>query len=219
MGIMTTADLDPNTSAGGDGWARRRERISRHIERTTLELIASYGPENVTVEQMANAAGISVRTFFRYFPTREDIMSALPRRQNHDLFIRVMARPPSERLLDSFIAAVREVPDDPVDQDLLLWGRARRHWPVEAPAPWMITSYREVIAGRIGAPVDDPRVEVMATAIGNVMWLAFIRWLQAEGARPLSAFVEESFTVLSQLNEEASRPTPLERVPLKRRRS
>jgi hypothetical protein len=115
-----------------------------------------------------------------------------------------------EAWLDSFIATVREVPDDPLDQDLLLWGRARRHWPVEAPA-WMITSYCEVIASRIGAPVDDPRTEVMATAIGNVMWLAFVRWLQAEGARPLSVFVEESFTVLSQLNYDASRPAPLAR--------
>ena len=87
----------------------------------------------MTVEQISQRAGISVRTFFRYFPTRDDIMFALPHRL-----------------------------------------------------------------------VDDTRVEVMATAITSVMWLAFLRWLSSDGMTPLATVVGNSFTVLAELD----RPTP-----------
>jgi AcrR family transcriptional regulator len=209
---MTTPEPEVNPPSV-DGWAQRRARVSRHIERSALELIAARGPENVTVEEMAEAAGISVRTFFRYFRTREDVMSALPNRANRALAARVVSRPASEGVLVAFMAAVKDtqpVPteggDVPIDDELMiLWGKARQHWPVDSPAAWMITTYAGAIAERMGTPVDDPVVEVMATAIANVMWVAFRRWLQSGGAMPFNEVVEECFTVLAQLNVTRSR--------------
>jgi AcrR family transcriptional regulator len=210
---MTT--VDPSTEARTDGWARRRERVACHIERAALELIAAKGPDSVTVEEMAEAAGISVRTFFRYFRSREEVMSALPNRSNRALAARVAARPSSEGVLEAFIAAVRESQltaaaagqDIPYGEELLfLWGKARQHWPIDSPGAEMIAAYAEVIAERIGAPVADAGVEIMATAIANVVWVAFRRWLGAGGEKPFSVVVEESFTVLAQLNERRGKP-------------
>jgi AcrR family transcriptional regulator len=222
---MTPADLG-GEAPRPDGWARRRERVSRHIERSALELIASKGPNNVTVEEMADAAGISVRTFFRYFRIREDVMSALPNRANRALATRVLARPSSEGVLEAFIAAVREAQVEPMygqdaaldDQLMFLWARAREHWPVDSPASPMILIYAEAIAERIGVSVDDPDVEIMATAIANVMWVAFGRWLRSGGKRALSEVVEECFTVLAELNRYVGKPTGQHAASLGRRR-
>jgi AcrR family transcriptional regulator len=190
---------------GTDGWARRRARVAGEIERAALELFATLGPDNVTVEQIAQAAGISVRTFFRYFRTRDDIMFALPTRLVDDLCDRVAERPEAESVLDAFIHAVRDAQAASIDDDLVrLWGRAMRRWATAQsepqPAAGMAVAYGEVIAARRGFAVDDPRVEVLATAIASVMWLAFLRWLSSDGTTPLATVVEESFTVLAELD-------------------
>jgi AcrR family transcriptional regulator len=203
---------DPDAAVSPGGWALRRVRIAREIERAAIELFAVHGPDAVTVEQVAESAGISVRTFFRYFPTRDDVMYALPRRRVDDLCARVVARPASEGVLDAFIAAVHEAQDDPADEELTrLWGRAMRHWAVaqEAtqPAGQMVVAYGEVIAARMEVSPDDLGVEVMATAIASVMWLAFVRWLGADASRPLVEVVEEAFRVLGDLNRHGRSPT------------
>jgi AcrR family transcriptional regulator len=211
--------FDPTTNTM-DGWARRRARVAGELERAALELFAVDGPANVTVEQIAQRAGISVRTFFRYFPTRDDVMFALPRRLVDDLCDRVAARPAAEGVLDAFIEAVRDAQAATIDDDLVrLWGRAMHQWGTAQSEPeptgGMAVAYGEVIAARMGVPADDTRVEVIATAIASVMWLAFLRWLDSDGATPLATVVEDSFTVLAELNrrtiDRPRKPAPRSR--------
>ncbi len=198
-------------SAPNGAWARRRVRIGGEIERVALGLFADRGPDNVTVEEIAEAAGISVRTFFRYFPSRDDVMSALPRRHVADLSARVAARPEDESVLDGFIAAVHEAAQDFADDDLMrLWGRAVDRWEAanaELPADNpMLDSYGAVIAARLGAPIGDLRVQVLATAIASVMWLAFLRWVATDDGRTLPEFVEDCIQVLRDLDRHATPP-------------
>jgi AcrR family transcriptional regulator len=197
-----------NETHRSEGWAKRHERVARHIERVALELIASEGSANATVEHIAARAGISNRTYFRYFSTRDDVMSALPLRLVQDFCTRVAARPASESVMEAFVAAALSAQDEPMDEGLmLLWGQARRHWPVEAPREPIIAVYQKVIAKRIGAPVEELRVQVMATAIGGVIWVAFLRWLASDGAEPLNAIVEESVIALAELSEHFGQET------------
>lgn len=50
---------------------KRKQETARHIQITTLELATQKGLENVTTEEIASASGVSVRTFFNYYPNKE----------------------------------------------------------------------------------------------------------------------------------------------------
>ncbi|MDO8361958.1 MAG: TetR family transcriptional regulator [Actinomycetota bacterium] len=78
--------------------ATRRESTLYGIERVALGLFLERGFDVVTAEQIASSAGISVRTFYRYFPEGKEGVLLLETRRGFDLFLQALrARPPQER--------------------------------------------------------------------------------------------------------------------------
>lgn len=53
---------------------RRRNLLLAEYEQIAWKLFAQYGFREVTVDEIAEAAGVSARTLFRYFPTKEDFL-------------------------------------------------------------------------------------------------------------------------------------------------
>ena len=49
-----------------------REATRARVERAALDLFTRRGFEGVTIDEVADVAGISRRTFFRYFATKAD---------------------------------------------------------------------------------------------------------------------------------------------------
>ncbi len=63
------------------GWHSRRRVLFDEYERVALTLFAERGFRNVTIEEVAEVAGVSARTLFRYFPTKDDYLLAFARRE------------------------------------------------------------------------------------------------------------------------------------------
>jgi AcrR family transcriptional regulator len=53
---------------------RKKVKLRRSAQREALRLFAEQGYEATTVEEIADAADISTSTFYRYFPTQEDVV-------------------------------------------------------------------------------------------------------------------------------------------------
>jgi AcrR family transcriptional regulator len=90
----------------------RRRKTREALRQAALKRFASEGFGNVTVEQLALEAGVTERTFFRHFPTKEAVLF-----QDYDTHLEWLAealaqRPHSESLFDSVLASVGSFPYD-----------------------------------------------------------------------------------------------------------
>jgi AcrR family transcriptional regulator len=79
-----------------------------------IQLFAEHGFDGVTTNQIAQAAGISPRSFFRYFPTKEDVV--LGSLQESGIRVRdaLVARPPTENAWEAMRQALRVLIENPV---------------------------------------------------------------------------------------------------------
>ncbi len=205
---QTTSEPEVSSRPPADGWQRRRERISLEIERSALELFADSSPDDVTIDRIAAAAGISNRTFFRYFATRDEVLAALPRRSLDRLSDLVRARPASESVLQAFMEAEHAGGLDPSERELaLLWGIVVERSPMAAnkalahSAVSAAATYQQLIAERTGADPDDPEVGAMAAAIAGVISYTFGRWFRLGGKDALGPMIADALTVLKDIDK------------------
>jgi AcrR family transcriptional regulator len=77
-------------------WERARQRVREEITDAALALFLDQGFENTTVDQVVVAVGISRRSFFRYFGTKEDIVFGDLAEQGPIILAALEARPDDE---------------------------------------------------------------------------------------------------------------------------
>lgn len=90
----------------------RSERTRVALRRAATELFAAQGVEATSAEQIAGRAGVTLRTFYRHFPSKHDVLFA-----DYDSGLQwfrkaLAARPAGEPLVASVRAAVFAFPYD-----------------------------------------------------------------------------------------------------------
>jgi len=169
-------------------------------------LFAKERAENVTIEQLANAAGISVRTWFRYFAGRDEVFAALPRRKLELITTFVRARPPEESLLEAFSEAIAASQEAETEFDMvLLWGIAVHRSPEPAlramahSALIMNGVFQAIIAERLGICEFDTRAGALGAAFSGLVAYSYQRWVAEGGTGSLAETLAASFATLSEL--------------------
>lgn len=176
------------------------------IEKAALEVIAERGFEDTPVEDIAAAAGISRRTFFRYFASKNDIpfgdFSALLEALEAWLTAEPDDRPIIEVIADGVMRFNRVHSDGSVAHRERM--RLIMHTPsLRANAALRQDEWVDVLAryaaSRLGAPADSLGPRVIAHLSLGASNAAYEQWLADERA-DLGELVARAFAAIGDLS-------------------
>jgi AcrR family transcriptional regulator len=192
MKKVSQADSPPSPGLRERKKAKTRAAIQEHA----LRLFQEQGYDATTVEQIAEAAEVSPSTFFRYFPTKEDVVlyDALD-----PVFIAAFeAQPPEltiiQAMREAMIAVFTGLPREEIakqwERGLLILSVPElrmRFWDQLAES---FQLFAAVIAKRVGRPANDPDVLTFTGALGGALLAAMfanINTLQENYARVIDS--------------------------------
>ncbi|MCK2242622.1 MULTISPECIES: TetR/AcrR family transcriptional regulator [unclassified Crossiella] len=209
---MTTTDRPPGLRE------RKRQETHRTIALTALRLIAERGLDHVTVEDIAGEVGVSSRTFFNYFGSKEDALSTPYPDHRHRidrLVERLAETPVGPDPLAGLLAIAR--PDlARIDADRDEWllrmtvftdnpQLLARTAVLESAGEQQLT---EAIARWCGLPADDQYPALVLYTFGAAGRSAMRRWYAVRGAEPLVDLVDAACAALA-----AGLPLPADATP------
>jgi AcrR family transcriptional regulator len=153
---------------------RKKARTRAEIRAQALRLFFAQGYEATTVQQVADAAEVSLSTLFRYFPTKAQLVLPTVRDAR-------VGRAPGDTVFDSIHGALRTSFDElsavaaggaPEDERVTVT-LARAHDALLGEATGAVGLFAELIGEEWGrAPHDD----LVQAAAGSVVGVAVAAW-------------------------------------------
>jgi AcrR family transcriptional regulator len=165
---------------------RKKEATRKALREAALRLALERGPDNVRVDDIAEAAGVSPRTYNNYFPGREQaIVAAVTAEREARVAAAVAARPVGTRLADAVVDAIVEQYTEPGepghDALLLVTTHPALREAFAGTATAIEDSLAAAIAERLGAA---DTAQVLAASVAAAVRVGLRRWLQP-GPGPL----------------------------------
>jgi len=198
---------------------RHRRRTAAELEEAALALFTEKGFDAVTIDDIAAAADVSRRTFFRYFASKEDvILSDHPKRLG-ELQVALDRRPDDEPALTALRHAILSLADRFEEQRDHMLRRFRLVTTTPALEARSLclqrnweTSVTAMLAERMGVdPAKDLRPGVVAATTMAAMRVATVNWLAGGGQGDLPAIVAASLDLLDGGLQAAAAPPPRRR--------
>lgn len=184
---------------------RKKVRTREALQDAALRLALEHGYEQLTVEAITDAVDVSVRTFFNYFGSKDDVLLSPDPQRVADLVAALAARPRDE----APVAALREVfgeladgftSREPLWQARMALVRANPQlWPrLLAAFAEFERNVAEAIAARVGRDAErDLYPGVVATAVVGAMRVAVAHWRAGGPATSLRRLFDDAFDVLA----------------------
>ena len=182
-----------------------RASVREQIAERSLVMFDERGFDATTVDDIAAAIGISARSFFRYFPAKEDVVIGDPTALSEAVRDAAAARPSDEPLWVSLRRAF-----DPV-QMTTAGGEVRglRVMRVMMSTPTLRARNLEkhllwarhlepIVVGRIGGPENTRRfrAQTLIHAALACLDVAFAEWTARDGEATIADLLDEAFGTL-----------------------
>jgi AcrR family transcriptional regulator len=147
---------------------RKKQKTRDTITSVALELFAEHGYEHTTIAEIADAAEVSPRTIFAYFPSKEDILFCdLPEVQQrlaHALRERPAGATALDVLRDFILESLGPDPARTLRKRIVGTDPGLRNSERARIAPmWQLTV--EAIAEDLNTGPDDIRPQIVASAL------------------------------------------------------
>jgi AcrR family transcriptional regulator len=165
---------------------RKKQATRDALRAAALRLALEHGPENVRVEDIAEAAGVSPRTYNNYFPSREHaIVAAVTAERASRVAAAVAGRPTGVGLGETVIEAVIGEYTDPGEHAreallMITTSPALRARYVDT-----VTTIEDPLADAIAERcqgMDRMTAQVLSACVGAAAKVALRQWLQPTSA-------------------------------------
>lgn len=161
---------------------QKKQATREGLRAAALRLALECGPENVRVDDIAAAAGVSPRTYNNYFSSREQaIVAAVTAEREAQIAAAVAARPASVRLADAVADAIVDQYTNPGQHNpaalLLITTRPALRDAFVDTAGTIEHPLAAAIAERLG-DTDPYTAHVLAASVAAAVRVALRRWVQ-----------------------------------------
>jgi AcrR family transcriptional regulator len=189
-------------------WRQRKKTATRdRIRANALRLFGEQGYDATTVEQIAAAAGVSHMTFFRYFPTKEDVALS----DSYDpLIAALLAQTPAtwpltQRIRTALLQGLTQVYD--TDRDALLaQNKLIVSTPVLRERLWADQMATQRLILQALGPRPSFQTRVMVAASLAAASTAVLTWVENNGTPQLPDLINQAFETLSNRPTAGDQP-------------
>jgi AcrR family transcriptional regulator len=184
-----------------------RRAMRAQVSEMALDLFLDHGYEQTTIDDICAVAGISRSTFFRYFPSKEDVFAS-----------------ETSTAVDEIARALRQRPDDEAPWSALRHAmgplveyyasqteRAHRLAALAVATPALATLHQEKharfqaliapeLARRLGSDPDDstdPRPRALIASALGCLEAAVAAWIAGNGTRQLGRLLDRAMDSIS----------------------
>jgi AcrR family transcriptional regulator len=185
---------------------RERKKAATRVQlmNVALRLFEAQGFDDTTVDEIAAAAEVAPRTFFRYFPTKVDVLFADHPEEIALIRDTLAARAPDETVIDALRRAMLEGISKAVADPSRFLTRSRLVASVPAAnahSRYLDSKFEDVIAEAVAADHrPDPTSDLEARVIARTAWGAACAardiWVTSDAKRDPRTLVNEAFDLL-----------------------
>ncbi|HEX4864178.1 MAG TPA: TetR family transcriptional regulator [Acidimicrobiales bacterium] len=204
---------------------RNKARARAEIADAALRLFYDRGFEGVTVDEIVGAAGVSRRTFFRYFETKEDaLLSDYP--ELNDRLTAALAdsegNEPGQDTIEAIRTGMHQMADWYIERSDVVLARSKviRDTAISLGARNLefLTQWERAVANAIGSQIGADPAELLPRTAAAIVVAAFraalTQWVRSSCGADLHALIDQALDLIEQgLQASLSKPADPDRPP------
>jgi len=183
------------------------------LENAAMELFQERGYERTTVEEIAERAGLTERTFFRYFADKREVLFSGSKELEKIVVDRIGCAPRKASPLEAVVSAFEAAGAEIQERRDLGFVRARyalvtRHAEIQERELIKLASLAEAATNALHARgVADPAARLAAETGIAVFKVGFERWMNQRKPQDFAAHIRAALAVLKTVAAEEKTPT------------
>jgi AcrR family transcriptional regulator len=193
---------------GGGLRVRTRQAVRAQLAELAMGMFLERGYDETTVDEIAAAAGMSRRSFFRYFPSKEDVVFGEAEEAAERVAAEIRDHPGGASAWDCLHAVLRREHEQIHDVHRTLSElrliesspalRAR----LAVKREQMRASVQQALREREGAELDEFTADLLVSAAGAALEAVDREWLRSGGKADRGQLVDHAFAQLKPRSAE-----------------
>jgi AcrR family transcriptional regulator len=196
-----------------EGMARWEPDARGRLEKAAMELFQERGYVRTTVEEIAARAGLTERTFFRYFADKREVLFSGSKELEKGIVDGIESAPREASPLDAVAAAFAATGAELEDRRDLDFVRARydlvtKHAEIQERELIKLASLAVAVTKALRARgVSEPAASLAAEAGVAVFKIGFERWVSGRKPHDLAAHIRAAVAALKAVAAEGKAPS------------